>query len=97
MSRKCLLDCSANGAKWADDVHRWINSRSESSRLKNRSLVPRTTSDDTSFFVELYCSTDAMMRVKGSLPHNLARTSDTSLLHLRALSLFPELPGYPGN
>jgi len=20
MSRKCLLDCSANGAKWADDV-----------------------------------------------------------------------------
>ena len=21
MSRKCLLDCSANGAKWADDVH----------------------------------------------------------------------------
>ena len=27
MSRKCLLDCSANGAKWADDVHyykRWM-------------------------------------------------------------------------
>jgi hypothetical protein len=22
MSRKYLLDCSANGAKWADDVHR---------------------------------------------------------------------------
>ena len=21
MSRKCLLDCSANGAKWADDAH----------------------------------------------------------------------------
>ena len=21
MSRKYLLDCSANGAKWADDVH----------------------------------------------------------------------------
>jgi len=20
MSRQCLLDCSANGAKWADDV-----------------------------------------------------------------------------
>ena len=22
MSRKCLLDCSANGAKWADDVQK---------------------------------------------------------------------------
>ena len=22
MSRKCLLDCSANGGKWADDVRR---------------------------------------------------------------------------
>jgi len=25
MSRKCLLDCSANGAKWADDVQIDVN------------------------------------------------------------------------
>ena len=23
MSRKYLLDCTASGAKWADDVHSW--------------------------------------------------------------------------
>ena len=43
MSRKYLLDCSANGAKWADDVHRLSSLGHHHSDLPEISFLFRAT------------------------------------------------------
>ena len=39
MSRKYLLDCSANGAKWADDVHLGIGNSDKRFGAKRASFI----------------------------------------------------------